>query len=86
MLLAAPQADAKRHGHGHHRAHGWMQVRVARLRGWFGRVAHDPKRTARVADGRQESARREREAMLAARRRADVAAYLRDHPTIAFTD
>jgi hypothetical protein len=99
VLLAATLAvspgigEAKRHGHGHGHGHsgrghhGWMQGRVAKLRGWFRRVAHEAShRAARAELDRSALAARRRaadEAALAARRRTDVDAYLRDHPVFA---
>ena len=82
LALSPAIADARRHVHGHG---GWVHARIAMMRGWFRRAAHDaPVRPARRAPGRSDDAARQRaEAALAARRRGDVEAYLRDHPVFA---
>ena len=84
LALSPAIADARRHGHGHGHG-GWVHARIAMMRGWFRRVAHDaPARPARRASGLSDEAARQRaEAALAARRRSDVEAYLRDHPVFA---
>lgn len=86
VLVASPSTgEAKRHGHAHG---GWMHARMAAMRGWFRHVAHVPVERVSAAPSRRKrgvvrSQRPVEQAQLAARRREEVDAYLRDHPALA---
>jgi hypothetical protein len=82
LALAPAIGDARRHGHGHGH-HGWMHARLLAVRGWF-RHARDPggheHRGAAHRSRAASQAHAVEQAALAARRRSEVDAYLRDHP------